>query len=245
MTLFITPDWPAPANIQACTTLRQGGISEAPYDSFNLGDHVGDNPKHVEANRLLLKNSLNLPDEPVWLKQTHSTIALPAISNTRGKECDATFAHHSQQVCVVMTADCLPILLCNKDGTHVAAIHAGWRGLADGIIEKTLQAMNIPPEDLLVWLGPAIGPSVYELGEEVRACFIEKDPDAKSAFVPSENNGRWLGNLYSLAKQRLHKCKVWAIYGGDYCTYSDEAIFFSYRRDGNKTGRMASLIWMT
>ncbi len=245
MNSILTPDWPAPANVNACTTLRLGGVSEAPYDTFNLADHVGDNETHVKANRQLLTNWLHLPNEPVWLKQTHSTIVLPAISSNRNQTADATFSDQPEQVCVVMTADCLPILLCHRQGTQVAAIHAGWRGLADGIIEKTLEKMALPPDDILVWLGPAIGPRVYELGEEVRQCFIEKDSAADSAFIPSKNDGRWLGNLYHLATLRLHKQQVFAIYGGQYCTYTDNKRFFSYRRDGIHTGRMASLIWMT
>lgn len=181
---FIAPTWPAPLNIHAYTTLRSGGVSEAPYHSFNLGEHVGDDEKHVQMNRALLKNKLQLPNEPIWLKQTHSTLVLPATTLI-GQEADATFSHQAKQVCTVMTADCLPLLLCNRSGTHVAAIHAGWRGLAHGIIENTLDVLNVPAEDILVWLGPAIGPTVYEVGEEVRHCFIEKDKDAEKAFIPS------------------------------------------------------------
>lgn len=245
MNFILKPDWPAPINIRAYTTLRTGGISAPPYNTFNLAGHVGDDEKYVQANRELLKNKLNLPDEPIWLEQTHSTIVLPAIPANRNQKADATFSNQTGQVCVVMTADCLPILLCQRDGSCVAAIHAGWRGLADGIIEKTLQAMNPSSVDILAWLGPAIGPAVYEIGEEVRQRFIEQDPDAESAFIPSEHAGRWLGNLYELATLRLNKQGIFAIYGGEYCTYSDKDYFFSYRRDGQQTGRMASLIWIT
>ncbi len=241
----IVPDWPAPAHVKAYTTLRTGGTSQAPYETFNLAKGVGDDEHAVKANRAILNDVLSLPNEPVWISQTHSTIVLPARPETKGKEADATFANQPEQVCAVMTADCLPIFLCDRSGTHVAAIHAGWRGLAHGIIENTLQTLNLSPENILIWLGPAIGPKVYELGEEVRDIFVCDDPQAEKAFVPSQNEGRWLGDLYALARLRLRRYGVSAIYGGEYCTYSDAARFFSYRRDGGKTGRMASLIWIT
>jgi len=244
MTQIIIPDWPAPANIKAYTTLRHGGVSQAPYDTFNLAEHVGDNPQDVQTNRQLLKEMLSLPNEPIWLEQIHSTMVLPAVNDSRGKPADASFTTQSKQVCVVLTADCLPLLLCHRNGTQVAAIHAGWRGLANGIIAKTLDALNLPPEDILAWLGPAIGPKAYELGEEIREIFIKNDAEAEQAFIPSLHSDRWLGDLYSLAKLQLQKRHVSAIYGGKYCTYSDKERFFSYRRDGNKTGRIASLIWM-
>lgn len=242
---FIQPDWPAPANVRAFTTLRSVGHSKVPFDKFNLAYHVGDNEKDVQANRELLKNLLNLPNEPFWLEQTHSTIVLPITEKSTDKKGDASFTNQAKQVCVIMTADCLPILICNRKGTYVAAIHAGWRGLADGIIEKTLQAMNLSSDDMMAWLGPAIGSKVYEVGAEVRERFIANDIEANQAFVPSKNEGRWLADLYALAKLRLYKQNISAIYGGEYCTYSDKDRFFSYRRDGNQTGRMASLIWMT
>ncbi len=240
----ITPNWPAPLHIKACTTLRHGGYSEAPYVSFNLAQHVGDESRHVQANRALLTTLLALPTEPTWLEQTHSTIVVSAESHNRGKEADASFACESKQICVVLTADCLPILLCDRKGTCVAAIHAGWRGLANGIIGKTLDTLQLAPDDTLVWLGPAIGPTVYELGNEVRQQFIARQAETEKAFLPSSNPDRWLGNLYELAKLDFEHVGVSAIYGGDHCTYSDKERFFSYRRDGNKTGRMASLIWI-
>ncbi len=241
---FIVPNWPAPKNVRAFTTLRSGGMSEAPYDSFNLADHVGDHEKFVTANRQLLREKLQLPNEPVWLEQTHSTCVLSAELTTGDNKADASFTNQANQVCAILTADCLPVLLCDRLGTQVAAIHAGWRGLLNGIIEKTLERMQVPSQDILVWLGPAIGPRVYELGEEVRQQFLEKEAEAEAAFVPSHRKGHWLGNLYDLARLRLQKHNVSAIYGGEYCTYSDKARFFSYRRDGDKTGRMASLIWI-
>lgn len=236
MKYMITPDWPAPSNIQAYTTLRNGG---------NLATHLGANEKQVQANRQLLKARLHLENEPIWLEQTHSTIVLPAVSSSRNKQADASFTNQTLQICVVTTADCLPILLCHRNGTHVAAIHAGWRGLASGIIENTLKAMNLNAEDILVWLGPAIGPVVYEVGEEVRQRFMDHDLEAEKAFIPSTKKGHWLGNLYDLATLRFHKQNILAIYGGQYCTYTDKERFYSYRREGDKAGRMASLIWIT
>ncbi|MEO8401268.1 MAG: peptidoglycan editing factor PgeF [Gammaproteobacteria bacterium] len=243
MTNFIVPNWPAPKTIKAFTTLRTGGVSLAPYDSFNLGEHVGDETQHVKTNRENLKTQLNLQNQPVWLNQTHSTRVIPATTENTGKEADAAFTDQPGNVCAVLTADCLPLLVCQREGTHVAAIHAGWRGLANGVIENTLTAMGIPADDTLVWLGPAIGPKVFEVGDEVREIFLKSHPEAEQMFLPSPN-GRWLGNLYALARLRLNSQGITHIYGGDYCTYSDSELFFSYRRDGNKTGRMASLIWM-
>ncbi|HSW69022.1 MAG TPA: peptidoglycan editing factor PgeF [Gammaproteobacteria bacterium] len=245
MNHVILPDWPAPAHVRAATTLRSGGVSEAPYHTFNLAENVNDDEQAVRINRNILKNMLSLPDEPIWLKQIHSQTVVLAETRARGREADASFTHQTGQVCVVTTADCLPVLVCNRRGTSVAAIHAGWRGLANGIIENTLQAMSLSPLDILVWLGPAIGPKVYELGAEVREAFVKNDAASESAFVPSHNKDRWLGNLYVLAKLRLQKQGISAIYGGEFCTYSEKERFFSYRRDGNQTGRMASLIWMT
>lgn len=241
MNNFIFPTWPAPSRVHACTTLRQGGVSVLPFDTFNLADHVGDNKQHVLANRQALKNKLNLPNEPFWLEQTHSTTVL----YSSGGKGDASFTRQPGAVCAVLTADCLPILVCNRQGTDVAAIHAGWRGLVHGIIENTLDAMLLPPEEILIWLGPAIGPSVYELGSEVRDCFLEQDLDAESCFIPAERKGHWLGNLYALARLRLKKRGILAVYGGEFCTFTDSQRFFSYRRDNGQTGRMASLIWMT
>jgi YfiH family protein len=242
MNTFLQPVWPAPKHIKAYTTLRQGGVSPPPYDQFNLADHVGDNRECVKANRTLLKNTLRLPQEPIWIKQTHSTLAIEALPQHTGKEADASFTHTANQICVVQTADCLPLLLCNRQGTHVAAIHAGWRGLLHGIIEETVKALHLPADEMLAWLGPAIGPTAFEVGNEVRDAFIKTDAYAVEAFIPHQD--RWLANIYLLAKQRLHRLGIAPIYGGEYCTYSDKEHFFSYRRDGEKTGRMATLIWI-
>lgn len=244
MTL-IEANWPAPKNVRAFTTLRSGGVSNSPYDSFNLAMHVGDDEHAVTANRDTLKSHCKLPDEPVWLTQTHSAIVVPASADNRNKEADAAFTSSPNQICAILTADCLPILISNTQGTEVAAIHAGWRGIASGIIENTLDTMK--SSEYLAWLGPAIGPEVYEVGDEVRQAFLQIHPDAEHAFKNRssgyDTNNRWLANLYALATLRLQKKGVTAIFGGEYCTFTQNELFYSYRRDGNKTGRMATLIW--
>ncbi len=243
MTQFINAEWPAPDCVKACTTTRIGGESELPYDSFNLGEHVGDQPTHLTANRDILKKNLRLTDDPIWIKQTHSAIALEATSAHRYQNADASFSATPNTACVVLTADCLPLLICNKKGTHIAAIHAGWRGLANGIIGNTLQQLSQPTHELLVWLGPAISAKNYEVGHEVREQFLQAMPSAESAFTPSPNQ-RWLADLYELARIQLHQLGVQAIYGGNHCTFAEKNLFYSYRRDGEKTGRMASIIWI-
>lgn len=241
---LILPSWPAPANVKAIQTTRNGGTSHAPYDSLNLGAHVEDNPIQVAHNRQLL--NLYVPTEPVWLNQVHGTLVVDAGATTCVPDADASYARVKNAVCVTMTADCLPILFCNLTGTVVAATHAGWRGLCDGVIEATLKAMSEPSANLMAWLGPAIGPQAFEVGTEVREEFIAQHGDAISAFVPTAD-GKWLGDMYLLAQQRLNRAGVTAIFGGGidqaFCTYTDVERFFSYRRDG-KTGRMASLIWL-
>ncbi len=237
---FITPDWPAPSNVCTMQTTRTGGISLAPFDSLNLGNHVNDDPLHVAHNRQLL--APYVPTEPVWMNQVHGIRVLDAAKSNCIESADAAFTKQSYVVCVTMTADCLPVLICDEKGTTVAAVHAGWRSLCDGIIEATVKAMTESPDQLMAWLGPAIGPDAFEVGAEVRAQFIEKDADAASAFKVSGD--RYLGNLYTIAKQRLNQLGVTKIYGGGLCTYNDASRFFSYRRDG-VTGRMATLIWLT
>lgn len=241
--MFLQPNWPAPEHIKACTTLRTGGVSRAPYHEFNLAQHVGDNEESVRTNRDLLKTTLQLPNEPIWINQTHSTITTQATPEQRDQEADASYTHDSNQTCVVLTADCLPILFCNQKGTYVAAIHAGWRGLLHGIIESTLNASKASANELLAWLGPAISAPNYEVGEEVREQFLNQDTDNEVAFSPSVN-GRWLADLYALARIRLNKQGIKAIFGGDFCTFADPNRFYSYRRDGSRTGRMATLIWI-
>lgn len=241
---LIFPGWPAPANVKSLQTTRTGGFSAAPYDSLNLGMHVGDDPLLVARNRQQLNR--HVPTEPVWLNQVHGITVVDAALASCVPDADAAFARRSGTVCVTMTADCLPVLLCDRQGSVVAAAHAGWRGLCDGVIEATVEAMHAAPDSLMAWLGPAIGPQAFEIGEEVRQAFIAAHSDAISAFTPS-TQGKWLGNLYLLARQRLNRLGVTAVYGGgtapDFCTFSDQARFFSFRRDG-ATGRMASMIWL-
>ncbi len=234
------PDWAVPANVRALQTTRNGGVSQAPWASFNLGDHVGDEPAEVAANRAAL--CAHLPAEPRWLTQVHGTVAVDADQRPEIREADAAFARQPGSVCVVMTADCLPVLLCDRQGTVVAAAHAGWRGLLAGVLESTVAAMNVQPGDLLAWLGPAIGPRCFEVGDEVRNAFVAESPAADLAFV-SQQPGKWLCDIYLLARQRLQGMGVAAISGGGSCTVSDGERYFSYRRDG-VTGRMASLIWL-
>ena len=241
---FIIPNWRAPPNIKVLQTTRTGGVSLAPYDSFNLGTHVKDNAMHVTQNRQML--SQFLPSEPVWLNQVHGVNVVDAAIASCEPEADASFTAQKNVVCVTMTADCLPVLLCDQAGTRVAAVHAGWRSLCDGVIESTLlqlqtNQMVLNPADYMAWLGPAIGPNAFEVGAEVRAQFMQKDAQAENAFKP--HGDKYLGDLYQIAKQRLNRLGITKIYGGGMCTYTDEARFFSYRRDGD-TGRMATLIWI-
>jgi YfiH family protein len=236
----IIPDWPAPLNVKALQTTRAGGISSPPYDSLNLGDHVGDAPLAVERNRILL-NTL-LPSEPVWLNQMHGTIVVSADRASCLPQADACIARHRAAVCVVMTADCLPILLCDTQGSVVSVAHAGWKGLAAGVIEATVQAMDVAPENIMVWLGPAISQDEFEVGDEVRAAFLAIQPQAASAFIPGRN-GKWFADLYALARLRLNALGINRIYGGGSCTYRERDRYFSYRRDG-VTGRMGTFIWL-
>jgi YfiH family protein len=245
----IIPDWPAPKNVRALQTTRNGGVSATPYDSLNLGDHVGDAPLAVERNRMSLQSLF--ASEPVWLKQVHGTVVADAGQAACWPQADACISRHSGAVCVVMTADCLPVLLCDEQGSVVGAVHAGWRGLCDGVIEKTVHAMNAPPQTIMAWLGPAIGPQAFEVGEEVRAAFVAKQPEAATAFIATPESGRevgvkvnkYLADIYQLARLRLHALGITRIYGGGLCTYTDQERFFSYRRDG-VTGRMGTFIWL-
>ncbi len=242
---YLTPDWPAPASIRACTTLRPGGHSQGAYASFNMALEVSDNIEHVKSNHQQLRTELDLKQQPVWLRQQHGIHVVCADKVTEPfPEADASYTSCLDAPCAVQTADCMPILLCNRQGSQVAAIHAGWRGLAGGIIAATLAVLGKPAADWLVWLGPAIGPDSYEVGDEVRAAFIAADAEASRAFRPSPA-GRWLMDMYHLARRQLQQCGIPTVYGGNFCTYSDATRFYSYRRDGKMTGRMASLIWIT
>jgi YfiH family protein len=221
-------------------TTREGGVSVAPWSSFNLGDHVGDDPDHVASNRARLRQTV--PAEPGWLRQVHSArvVELGRMSNP---EADAAFTQQRGQVCAVLTADCLPVLFCDRAGSVVAAAHAGWRGLASGVLEATVAAMQVPPGEILAWMGAAIGPQAFEVGDEVRQIFVAQHPEAAVAFVPHPTPGKWLADIYQLARIRLNHAGVYAIYGGGRCTFSETDSFYSYRRDG-VTGRMAALIWL-
>lgn len=237
---LIIPDWPAPANVKTLQTTRSGGVSSSPYESLNLGDHVGDAPLAVERNRMLL-NTL-LPSEPVWLEQAHGTIVANADHANCLPQADACIARHRSAVCVVMTADCLPVLLCDTRGSVVGAAHGGWKGLAAGVIETTVQAMDMAPQNLMAWLGPAISQQAFEVGEEVRAAFVAIQPQSASAFIPGPE-GKWFADLYALARLRLDALGITSIFGGGYCTYRERERFFSYRRD-RTTGRMGTFIWL-
>lgn len=251
---WIAPDWPAPRGVNACTTTRRGGVSLAPFGTLNLAAHVGDNAQAVLENRKRLIESLNLPAQPVWLDQVHGTqvidAASPPVNLNAAPQADAAYTDRPCLVCAVLTADCLPILLCDIKGTHIAAVHAGWRGLAAGVIEATVAALKVAPAELMAWMGPAIGPQSFEVGAAVREIFLQKDNAAASAFVPSTRKStlasagetpRWLADIYRLAQLRLAASGVQRVYGGNYDTFSDPR-FYSYRRAG-VTGRMATLIW--
>lgn len=237
---FIFPDWPAPANVRALQTTRVGGCSLAPWASFNLGDHVGDDPVRVAANRAALRHLL--PQEPCWLRQVHGTVVVDAGAAGNTTTADAAWTCRAETVCAVMTADCLPVLFCDRAGTTVAAAHAGWRGLAAGVLEAAIGAMNVAPGELLAWLGPAIGPANFSVGEDVRAAFVVPDPAAAAAFA-AHGSGKWLADIYALASRRLAAAGITAISGGGWCTLADQERFYSYRRDG-VTGRMATLVWL-
>ncbi len=236
----IVPAWPAPKHVRSLQTTRVGGVSVAPYNSLNLGDHVGDASLSVARNRQLLATLM--PSEPVWLQQVHGTVVADADNADCLIRADASVAHHRGAVCVAMTADCLPVLLCDEAGTVVGAAHAGWKGLAAGVIEATVQSMGVAPHKLMAWFGPAISQRAFEVGGEVRAEFIAHHAQATDAFLPGEG-GKWLADIYLLARQRLHALGVSRVYGGELCTYNDPARFFSYRRDG-VTGRMGTFIWL-
>ncbi len=235
---WLEPDWPAPKNVRAATTLRTGGASAGCYASLNPATHVGDDLNRVARNRAIIRHDLALPGEPVWLQQIHSNIVIDAASTEPLPQADASYSRVANVVCTVMTADCLPLLVCSGDGECVAAIHAGWRGLLDGIITNAITTMH--GSNLLVWLGPAIGPGCFEVGDEVREAFVEKSAAFAEAF--RQQGDRWLADIYQLARLELGSLDIDKIYGGDFCTVTDHERFYSYRRD-KETGRMATLIW--
>jgi YfiH family protein len=239
---LIRPEWPTPANVQAAFTTRQGGVSQGVYQGLNLGLHVGDDPELVMQNRQLLAQQLTLPASPIWLEQVHGTDVFKAEAPCAiPPQADAAVTTTAGLPLTVMTADCLPVLFCDRAGTVVATAHAGWRGLCAGVLEKTIAAMQVVPDDIMAWIGPAIGPSAFEVGDEVKAAFVAHDPQAASAFVAHQD--KWLADLLILSRQRISAAGVSAIYGGNQCTFSNAQQFYSYRRNG-QTGRMAGLIWL-
>lgn len=241
MNNWLIPNWQAPANIHAAMTLRSGGFSVGEYDSFNLALHVGDDENAVLKNRALLKQALDLPYDPVWLTQTHSKIVVNADKTAPFTEADASYTNQANVVCAVMTADCLPVLMCSNDGLEIAAIHAGWKGLQAGIISNTLEKFQ--NKNVCVWLGAAIGANSFEVGLDVYHAFVDNNPAFATAFN-AKNSEKFLADIYQLAKIELVERGVFNVVGGEYCTYSEPDKFYSYRRNA-QTGRMATLIWRT
>ncbi|WP_022965285.1 peptidoglycan editing factor PgeF [Denitrificimonas caeni] len=236
---WLAPDWPAPKNVRTCVTTRNGGESLGPFAEFNLGTHVGDSLEVVQANRTYLAETLQC--QPAWLNQVHGNCVVIADAE-HVLTADASVSRQVGLACCIMSADCLPVFFTDQAGTCVAAAHAGWRSLAAGVLEKTVAAMHIAPAQIIAWLGPAIGPAAFEVGAEVREQFIQQHPITAQAFIPSVNPGRWMADIYQLARLRLASCGVTSVYGGGFCTVTDPR-FYSYRREP-VTGRFASLIWL-
>jgi YfiH family protein len=244
MNSWLEADWPAPPGIRVISTFRGGatdGVSRAPFASLNLGDHVGDDPRAVAENRRRLREAMGLTSEPKWLAQVHGTEVVDLDAGGPSGAADASIARRDRMVCAILTADCLPIVFATESGDAVAAAHAGWRGLAAGVIEATVRSLAAPPERLLAWLGPVISARHFEVGTEVREAFVARDSRAGDAFQPNAR-GRFMADLGMLARQRLTSLGVERIYGGGECTYARADRYFSYRRDG-PTGRQATLIW--
>jgi YfiH family protein len=248
MSAFLSPVWPAPERLRSCTTLRHGdGVSPAPFDDFNLGLRCGDDPANARENRRRLRDNFGLPAEPVWLNQVHGATVLrireQPSADAPEPEADAVVTDRDCVVLAILTADCLPVLFCDDQSLEVGAAHAGWRGLAAGVLEATVAEMQCKPEHLMVWLGPAAGPASYEVGEDVRAAFVDRDPRAAKAFTATRP-GHWLVDLPMLARRRLNAVGVRQVFGGEEDTIADSGRFFSHRRDG-RTGRMATLAWLS
>lgn len=237
---WIVPDWPAPPAVRALVTTRAGGASRGPFAALNLGTRVGDDPAAVARNREILRS--RLPADPVWLQQVHGTAVVDAESAGALPRADGAVARAPHNVCAVLTADCVPVLLAHRSGAVVGIAHAGWRGLAGGVIEATLARMAVSPGEVIAWLGPGIGPLAYEVGGDVYDAFVAPDAALAAAFVP-RRDGKFLADLYALARRRLAAAGVTGVYGGGFCTYTDAARFYSYRRE-QTTGRFASLIWI-
>jgi len=239
---WLTPDWPAPANVRALTTLRSGGVSQGDFASLNLALHVDDNAAAVVENRRRLIAAASVPNEPLWLEQVHGIDVVEVDGQSSPVRADASIARQPGKVCAIMTADCLPVVFCDVSGTRVAAAHAGWRGLVGGVLAKTVAALDTAPAQLIAWMGPAIEPAAFEVGPEVREQFIAKDSRSDSAFVRNAR-GRWQADLYELARQELTRLGVAGIHGGGFECFADGERFFSYRRNP-RTGRMATLAWI-
>ena len=240
-------DWRTPAGVRAAFTTRLGGASAAPWDSLNLGAHVGDAPAAVLANRRRVRELLSLPAEPAWLQQAHGTAIADLDADSPAREADGAVSRERGRVAAIMVADCLPVLFASRDGRCIAAAHAGWRGLAAGVLEQTVRAMSVPGAKLTAWLGPAISREHFEVGDEVRDAFVSNDTAASSAFTRN-SRGRWQADLVALARRRLAALGVNDVGGGTWCTFADRERFFSHRRDSQKlgnSGRMAALIWRT
>lgn len=238
---FLAADWPAPPRVRAGVSLRSGGASENAYASLNLGDHVGDRPERVAENRRRLTADRGLPGAPHWLEQIHGTRVVDLDREWSGPA-DGAVTGRSGVVCAIMTADCLPVLLTEHGGRRVGAAHAGWRGLAQGVLGSAVAAMQCAPGSVLAWLGPAIGPAAFEVGDEVREAFLARNQDAQQAFEANAR-GRWQADLYALARLELAALGVQSIHGGGFCTHTDSERFFSHRREA-PCGRMVSLIWI-
>ncbi|MDN3515991.1 peptidoglycan editing factor PgeF [Aquisalimonas lutea] len=239
---WIEPDWPAPARVQSVSTTRRCGVSAPPYASLNLGRHTRDNPLAVARNQQCLRRAAGLPGRVFWLRQVHGTRVVAAHDSDPEPEADAVWTDRPGLPCGVLTADCLPVLLCDRAGTRVAVAHAGWRGLAGGVLEATVAALDVAPAELVAWMGPAIGPGHFEVGDEVRSAFLDADDGAETAFRASRP-GHWYADLYQLGRRRLGRLGVADVSGGGFCTHAEADRFFSYRRDG-ETGRMGTVIWL-
>jgi YfiH family protein len=240
---WLTPDWPLPAAVRVCATLRAGGVSEGSYATLNLATHVGDRDDRVAENRRRLRTELDLPGEPMWLNQVHGAAVARHDERNPSAIADAAIALEPGQVCAVLTADCLPVVLADRAGTRVAVAHGGWRGLIAGVLESTIAALNAPPSQLAAWLGPAISQTAFEVGGEVREAFLAKSPEHAGAFATNARV-RYQADLYRLARLALERAGVSAVYGGGWCTFGEPERFFSYRRDGGRTGRIATLAWL-
>lgn len=236
-------EWDAPSNIQAWQTTRAGGVSDGGYTSLNLATTVGDNQQAVAKNRALLKDKLNLPEDPRWLSLVHDNKVVNAVDIVGIPEADASYTNQAGQVLLIPTADCLPVLFVSKNGDEVAAAHAGWRGLSAGVLENTLAKFKCAAADVSVWFGPAIGPERFEVGQDVVDAFTSSHPGSNSAFATTDLAGKYMADIYALGKLALQNAGVEKFFGAEFCTVDDER-FFSYRRQGKKSGRMASVIWI-